>query len=254
MKKNICVMIASVLLLSGCTQTSPNNPAISQASEATEKPMFKHTAPHTITSNTGEEYTFLAMEGQLYYLGELEFVGCIEGEPKISSHLSMDYKTGMYAISSASTNDILIRKAPDNEWFAIYRKSSLEPLDYSIEGCNRIELDKSNKISTSIAHSTCDGGLSDPNELAAFMSDVLSQKSPRESGLYDLIEKPDGRLENCYLYGELLGYFEEEPNLVLKLQIYSFNDLGYSVEIGEKEYILPEFWLQRFNETICGNP
>ena len=68
-----------------------------------------------------------------------------------------------------------------------------------------------------VIHTTCDDGIVEASEIAEFLSDVRSQKDPREAGLYDLIKKPDGMLENCYVYGVIYGFFEEEPNLAVRI-------------------------------------
>ena len=71
------------------------------------------------------------------------------------------------------------------------------------------------------------------------------QQDTREAGLYDLIEKPDGTLENCYLYGVIYGFFEEEPNLALRMEVTSYNDMAYSINMDDNEYVLPPEWLQK---------
>ena len=90
--------------------------------------------------------------------------------------------------------------------------------------------------------------ITDPEEIAAFASDVCSQKDPREAGLYDLARKPDGTLENCYGCAVIYGFFEEEPYLAIPMPVTSYNDLAYSVSIGNEEYVLPEEWLQKLRE------
>jgi len=60
-----------------------------------------------------------------------------------------------------------------------------------------------------------------------------------------LVKQPDGMLENCYIYGVLYGFFAEEPNLAVRMEITSYNDLAYSISIEEKEYALPAEWLER---------
>ena len=39
--------------------------------------------------------------------------------------------------------------------------------------------------------------------------------------------QPDGSFENCYVYAVIYGYFEEEPDLVIRMQVWSYNDLAY---------------------------
>ncbi len=230
MKKVLCLIFVLVILLCGCSQDNA----------------FTKNENGNIVSDSGVEYAHLANEGILYYWGELEIVGRIQGEKKTSQHLGFSYQTGIFAIKDADNDNLLIRHAPDNEWFSIYRKTSLPPFDFSVDNCIRLEFvsgignTESNEIQT-----TCGDGIVDTSEIAKFLSDVRSQKDPREAGLYDLIKKPDGMLENCYVYGTIYGFFEEEPNLAVRMDITSYNDLAYSISIEEKEYVLPAEWLQK---------
>ncbi|MBQ8395763.1 MAG: hypothetical protein IJX54_02055, partial [Oscillospiraceae bacterium] len=61
--------------------------------------------------------------------------------------------------------------------------------------------------------------------------------------------KPNGLLENCYGYGVVYGFFEEEPNLAVRLYVTSYNDLAYSIDFGFEEYVLPEEWLERLKSN-----
>ena len=48
------------------------------------------------------------------------------------------------------------------------------------------------------------------------------------------------------MYAVIYGFFENEPNLAIRMDITSYNDLAYSVSINDKEYVLPEKWIQKF--------
>ena len=201
-------------------------------------------------SSSGIEYVHLANEGRLYYLGELEFLNGVKGEPKTTKHLSTTYKTGMFAIKNAETDNILIRHYSDSEWDGIYRKASLPPFDFSVDNCIRLELvSVAEDYEKDSIHSTCGHGITDKTEIASFLSDVRSQKGPTEAGLYDLIKKPDGSLTKCYTKAVIYGYFAEEPNLVIRIPITSFNDMAYSISIEDSDYILPETWLQKLKNS-----
>ena len=240
MKKFFCLLTALFLLLCGCSQNDP----------AEKNFGYRKNESGNIVSNDGVEYSLLANEGILYYFGDLEFSGSIQGEEKSSQHLGMPYQTGMFAIKNAKNDNILIRHAPDNEWFSVYRKASLPAFDYSVDNCIRLEfVSGTGNRSEDAVHTTCGNGITDQSEIAAFLSEVRSQKSPREAGLYDLIQKPDGMLENCYIYGVIYGFFEEEPNLVVLMAVSSYNDLAYSVSIEGKEYVLPTQWLEKLQNT-----
>ena len=232
MKKVLCLIVVTLILLCGCSPTKEDT--------------FTKNKNGNIVSNSGVEYTHLANEGVLDYLGDLDFIGSIQGEEKISQHLGLSYQTGMFAIKDADNDNILIRRAPDNEWFSIYRKASLPSFDFAVDNCIRLEFVLGATIVERDAiHATCGDGIVDTLEIAAFLSDIRSQKDPREAGLYDLIKKPDGMLENCYVYGVVYGFFEGEPNLAVRMDITSYNDLAYSISIEGKEYVLPTEWLQK---------
>lgn len=241
MKKVFCLIIVTLMILCGCSHTSQ-----SHSNMTSKEDTFTRNEDGNIVSNSGVEYTFLANEGKLYYLGELEFVGSVQGEEKTSQHLGLSYQTGMFKIKNADNDNFLIRYTPDNEWFAIYRKTSLSDFDYSVDNCIRLEfLSGTGRTGEAFIHTTCGDGISDRSEIRAFLSEIRSQKNPRDAGLYDLIKKPDGMLENCYLYGEVYGFFEEDPNLAVRMEVFSFNDLAYSISIEGKDYVLPEEWLQK---------
>lgn len=239
--KRIVAITLLFFLLCGCTQ--PN--------QEQENSVFTQRENGNVISATGVEYSHLANEGVLYYLGELEFAGSIQGEAQTSQHLGVSYQTGMFAIKNNNDN-ILIRYAPNNEWFSIYRKSELTTLDFSLDNCIRFEFVPGigNTEEDSI-HTTCNGGITDKSKIAEFLTDIRSQESPDDTGLYDLVKQPNGMLENCYVYGVVYGFFEDEPNLAIRMQITSYNDLAYSVSIGESEYVLPELWLKELLNSQC---
>jgi hypothetical protein len=201
----------------------------------------------------GTEYTCLAIEGKLCYLGELEFVGGVQGEKVSFQHLGLSLQTGMFAIKKGKSDSVLIRYAPHNEFYSIYRKADLPEFDYSVENCVRLEWNKgTSNCEKDAVHKDCRGGITDQEKIAAFLSEIRKQQDPREAGLYDLVTKPDGMYENCYLAGEIYGFFEEEPDLAIMMEVYSFNDLAYSVSIEEKDYVFPEEWRQEFLRAACG--
>lgn len=269
MKRIICFFIVLLLLLCGCTQNNAAeenagstknenvNDAVCAEDEGGNDDVFKENESGNdyvftinengnLVSDSGVEYAHLANEGILYYLGELEFLGSIKGEEKTSQHMGISYQTGMFAIKNDKSRNVLIRRAPNNEWFSIYRKTSLPEFDFSADNCIRFELVVgTGNTQKDAAHTTCGEGISDQAVITAFLSEIRTQKSPREAGLYDMIKQPNGMLENCYRYGSVYGFYEEEPNIVIRMPVNSFNDLAYSVAIEEKEYVLPEEWLQK---------
>lgn len=230
MKKTLCLIFAFIILFCGCAQED----------------VFTTTENGNLISPSGVEYTLLTGEGFLRYLGNLEFQGSVKGEKKTSNHLGDVYQTGLFAIKGDESNNILIRRTPESEWFSIYRNASLAPFDFSVDNCIRLELiPESGYIELDIIHATCNDGIVDASAIAEFLSDVRSQKDPRDAGLYDILKKPDGSLENCYIYAVVYGFFKDEPYLALPMEVVSYNDLAYSISIGNKEYVLPDTWLQK---------
>lgn len=244
MKKVVCSIFALLILLCGCSHNSQSDqPYTDTPSNDNE---FIRDTDGNIVSASGDVYAWLTSEGFLYYLGELEFVGSIQGEEKTSEAMGCSYQTGMFAAKGSDNNNILIRRPPNDEWFHIYRKTSLPSFDFSVDNCIRLELVFENRYWDNDAiHTTCGDGIADASEIAKFLSDIRSQKDPHEAGLYDLVTKPDGMYENCYVYGAIYGFFEEDPNLVTRMEITSYNDLAYSISIEGKEYVLPTEWLQK---------
>lgn len=47
------------------------------------------------------------------------------------------------------------------------------------------------------------------------------------------------------------AFFEEEPNLVVRMQVISYNDLAYSISVDENEYVLPNAWFQTLLDSMC---
>ena len=236
-KKSLCAVLSISILLAFSACTGTDN-------------VFTRTEDGILISASGTEYAHLANEGILYYLGDLVFQGRVKGEAKTSQHLGFLYQTGLFSIKNAETDNILVRRTPNNEWFSIYRKTSLPPFDFSADNCTRLELVLGiGNIKNDGIHTTCGDGISNRSVITEFLSDVRSQTDPREAGLYDLIKKTDGMLENCYIYAVIYGFFEDEPNLAIRMDITSYNDLAYSVCIEGKEYVLPETWIQRFQNN-----
>lgn len=244
MIKILCLIFSFLLLLCGCSRVGQHDQ--SQLEVPSSNRTFVSNENRDIVSDTGIAYAHLANEGELYYLGDLEFVGSIEGEEKTSEHLSTQYQTGMFAIKDADNDDILICYAPNCEWFSVYRKASLREFDFSVDNCVRLELViEPRYLERDQSHITCGDGIVDPSVIAEFLSDIRSQKSPKEAGLYDLARKPDGTLENCYVCGAIYGFFREESNLAVRMEVTSYNDLAYSVSVENKDYVLPTEWLQK---------
>lgn len=248
MKRIICLLTALVLVLCGCTQKETlNKNTITTKREPpnNNKIVFTKNKDGIIVSDSGIEYSFLANEGILYYLGDLEFEGSVQRNDIPQEQLNSSYQSGAFSIKNDENKNILIVTSSDSEWYSIYRKTTLPTLDFSADNCTRIEFLPEKDAVKNTVHTTCGDGITNKSQIAEFFSDVQKQKSPHEAGLYDLVKKPDDTLENCYLCGIIYGFFEEEPNLAIGMHVTSYNNLAYSVSLGKDEYVLPESWCQK---------
>ena len=80
MKKVLCLIVVTLILLCGCSPTKEDT--------------FTKNKNGNIVSNSGVEYTHLANEGILYYLGDLDFIGSIQGEKRHLSTWNFRIKQG----------------------------------------------------------------------------------------------------------------------------------------------------------------
>ena len=212
--------------------------AAAEHNEASEA-CFIEREDGTLIAPDGTEYVFLANEGILYHLGELEFVAYVEGEATELHHLHGTFQTGMFSIKDDPADHLLIRVLPNSEWYAIYRKASLPPFDFSLENCCRLEFISWVEMFNDgdVRHASCGAGITDPEEIAEFLSTVRSQKSAKEAGPFGY--------QNCYVFGAVYGFFEEEPYLAICLYVTSYNNRHYSVHLDHVDRVLPEEWLWR---------
>ena len=230
----IVIYIATLIVLTSCKSA----------------PEFVLLDNGNIADQNGIEYEYLAREGSIVTFGKKTFMGRIKGEKAYLEHLGGMFKTGMYFSEGDIDLRILRRTLPDSEWTSFYRKASLPELDFSIDSVVRLELIRfkdvyaENGLAPGIEHLTCNEGIKTNDEIENFLEDVRNQQSPIEAGLYDLVKRPDGKLENCYGYGYVYGFVKDEPNLAIPLQVMSFDDKAYSIRIEGKDYVLPEKWLE----------
>ena len=213
---------------------------------------FTRTDDNHIIAPDGIEYIFLANEGFVYTFGSTNFLGKIKGERSSFVHLTSRIETGLFSCENDPDKRILVRNVPNSEWKSYYRKATLPKIDLSPDNCVRFELIKGSGYSVDIKHMTCNEGIINPDDLKAFLTDIRSQKTAGEAGLYDLVKMPNGMLENCYELGIIYGYLKDEPNLAIPFHVISYNDKAFSIRIVEtKEYVLPEKWL---TELVKINP
>ncbi len=78
-----------------------------------------------------------------------------------------------------------------------------------------------------------------------FLNEIKSGQKAKDAGLYDLVKQPDGMLKNCYVYGYLCGVIQEDINIVIPLEVMSFDDKAYSIRIDDVEYVLPQEWVDK---------
>ncbi len=200
---------------------------------------FTETENKTIVTADGTEYTFVGYEGRLWCFGEREFVGHIRGEKKSFVHLATKTNTGMYSVNGSQ--DVLTRCFPDNELTAIYVKSDLLKTEATLDNCIRFEFVNGslfNNEETTISKK----GITDCEQ---FLNEIKSGQKAKDAGLYDLVKQPDGILKNCYVYGYVCGVIQEDINIVIPLEVMSFDDKAYSIRIDDIEYVLTQEWVDK---------
>ena len=242
MKRFVSLLLAILLLLCACSSGILLSGCAGQA-----RVTFTENEKGNLINDRGEEYALLAVEGDgSYYLGELELYGRVKGEKRSFRHMGMRIQTGLFAIKGSEDNNILVRYQEDNEWYMIYRKTSLPALDLSLESCVRLELVRGYRDhAQDVEHATCMGGITDPQEIAAFLAELREGQTAKEAGLYDLVKLPNGMLENCYVWAGIYGFFADEPSLAIYLEVISYNDLAYSVTFEGEEPVLSAAWIER---------
>ncbi len=200
---------------------------------------FTETENKTIVTTDGTEYTFVGNEGRVWCFGEWEFIGHVKGEKKTFVHLTNKIKTGMYSVNGSK--DVLVRYFPNNEFSAIYVKSELLKTEVNLDSCIRFEFIKGslfNNAETTLSKK----GIT---ECEQFLDEIKNGQNAKEAGLYDLVKQPDGMLKNCYVYGYVCGVIQEDINIVIPLEVMSFDDKAYSIKIDDIEYALSQEWLDK---------
>jgi hypothetical protein len=202
-----------------------------------------------IIAPNGIEYMFFANEGFIETFGECKFLGKIKWEYPKLHHLGGSTNTGMYSCDDRNL-DIIFRIKPNNEWRTYYRKASLPKIEFIPENCIRFEFIQGikyyeNNFSPEKRHITCNEDITNFDEIKLFLSDIKNEKSPKEAGLYKMITKENGMLENCYLIGCVYGFFDHESNFAIRYRVWSFNDLAYSINTNFGDYILSIEWLEK---------
>ena len=198
---------------------------------------FKKTQNKTIVSDDGTEYTFVGNECDVWCFGEREFIGHVAGEKNFLDNLTMTTKAGMYSVNGSK--DTLVKYSPDNEFYSVYVKSDLLKTEISLDNCIRFEFVK-DLLSSSNNYSPSQKVIT---ECEHFLTEIRSGKTAKDAELYELIKQPDGMFKNLYVYGYLFGVVQEDINLVIPLEIMSFDDKAYSIELDGIEYVLPEEWI-----------
>ena len=213
--------------------------AIFSFSACTNNVEFTETENNTIVTTDGTEYTFVGYEGRVWSFGEWEFIGRVKGEKKTFVHLTNIVKTGMYSVNGSQ--DVLARYFPDNEFAAIYVKSELLKTEVTLDNCIRFDFVKGllfNSDETLISKNRI-------IECEDFLNEIKSGQKAKDAGLYDLVRQPDGRLKNCYVYGYVCGVIQDDLNIVIPLEVMSFDDKAYSIIIDDIEYVLTQEWVDK---------
>ena len=199
---------------------------------------FTETDNKTIVANDGTEYAFVGNEGMVWCFGKWEFIGHVKGEKKQFGHLASMIKTGMYSVNGG--REVLVRYFPDNEFAAIYVKSDLLKTDVSLENCIEFEF-----VKGSLSHDANPISQKNITECEQFLNEIKAGQTAKDANLYDLVKRPDGMLKNCYVYGYVCGVIQKDINIVIPLEVMSFDDKAYSIKIDGVNYVLPEEWVTK---------
>jgi len=227
MRKVFAVFICMVIAFSFAACNNDENVAFTEADNK------------TVVANDGTEYTFVGFEGRVSCFGEWDFIGHVEGEKKSFVHLTDKIKTGMYSVNGEQ--NVLVRYYPDNEFSAIYVKSGLLKTEVTLEKCIRFGFVKDSRFNKD-EEALPKKGIT---ECEQFLNEMKNGQTAKEAGLYDLVKQPDGTLKNCYVYGYVCGIVQEDVNIVIPLEVKSFDDKAYSISIENIEYVLTEEWAEK---------
>ena len=232
---SILAIVISTLVLASCAANHDPDPEMLKDDEV----RFTETEDKAIVTTDGTEYTFVGIEGRVWCFGEWEFIGHINGEKKTFVHLTNKIKTGMYSVDDSQ--DVLVRYFPDNEFAAVYVKSELLKTEVSLDNCIRFALVKGSVINGD-ENTSLKNGIT---ECENFLNEIKSGQTAKDAGLYDLVKQPDGMFKNCYVYGYVCSVIQEDLNIVIPLQVMSFDDKAYSIEIDGIEYVLTQKWVDK---------
>ena len=253
--KRLVPLLLTLCLLCAC-QPSTSAPEASiplaAAPTATPEPKrdtFLQAADGRIIAPDGTEYVWFAMEGELTTLDYPgNFLAPFDGEPTYLQHLLSDTKTGMYAVDGDLEQNVLRRVFPYSEWCAFYRKASLPPLELIPENCSRFELIE-NRYPEDASHFTCNGGISDPAEVAAFWADISGQPTDEEAGFRSLIGGP-GQPKYASRNASLYGFFAEEPYIAISFSVREYTATTHTIDLPDSTTrVLPERWLAALSES-----
>jgi len=222
----LLLVVFAFFILTGCGENAE------KSGTHAGKP-YKCTDEGILISPTGEEYqVYGSEEAGVHWLGELEYDSRVKGEvlplgPKVLWH-------GVYTVKGNETKDILVRYFPHNEWGIIYRKTSLPPVELTIENADRLELLQYSEEKKERDHISCGKGITDPKEMEEFFEQIQTQPLTEVTAW-----------DGVYGYGYIYCFYEEETNVALKIKVLSYNDQEYSVWFNGGEYILSPQWMAR---------
>jgi hypothetical protein len=204
-----------------------------------------------IRTSNGIEYTFFAHEGFIETFGECKFLGKIRWEYPKLHHLGGSINTGIYSCDDINF-DIIYRIKPNNEWRTYYRKASLPKIELIPENCVQFEFIRyreikhyENNFSSEKRNMICNRGIINSDVIQSFLNNIKNEESPKEAGLYEMVTKENGMLENCYLMGYVYGYFKNEPNFAISYRIWSFDDRAYSINTDFGNHVISIEWLEK---------
>ncbi len=240
MKKISCMIISIILIFSFVSCEKSGNTDFESETSASET-VFTSAEDRSVISNDGTKYNFVGTEeGAVRVLGKTEFVGHIEGEKTSFSHLGGEIKTGMYSVNG--DRDVLIRYVPDNEWYAVYVRDGLLNTEVSLEKCVRFVYVDGLLMSADPEILNTKKGITDTD---GFLDEIRSSQSARDAGLFEAHTKADGLYDNITVCGYICGVLQDGLNVVIPLEVLSFNGEAYSICIDDEYHVLSEEWLDR---------
>ena len=233
------LQILNVYIVSKAGDEVVDDAASAKTENENDDIAFTEAENRSIVADDGTEYTFIGFEGRFGCFGKWDFIGHVTGEEKTFVHLTRKIKTGMYSVNGKQ--DVLVRYFPHNEFPAIYVKSDLLKTEITLEKCIRFEFVWYSRYNSDDASLSRKG----ITECERFLREIQGGQTAAEAELYESLKQSDGTWKYCYLYGYVCGVIQDDINVVIPMEVYSYDDKAYSIVIADIEYVLPNEWMDK---------